>query len=345
APLFISNSPRTQRVKSDLEAGLSVRQISADRGVSKSWVGNLRLRLNNLSVQARPGRPRKLTEHDRRQIVRSILTGRHQTAASVHRELLRNGNARCSVTTVRRALKASGLRARVTKKKPALTKAHKRARLEWARAHRNWTASDWNKVVFSDETKINRFGSDGRKWVWAVKGSPLTEREVTPTYKFGGGGVMVWGCITSSSVGGMAFIQGIMDSKKYTDILQDRLLPTLDALDLLPQAVPQQQYIFQHDNDPKHKSRHTKAWLAHLEISVLDWPAQSPDLNPIEHLWRRLKEQLKGYRTPAANLDQLRDRILEQWALIPQDYIEKLYASMPDRIRAVIRARGGPTRY
>ncbi|KAE8214828.1 hypothetical protein CF319_g9065 [Tilletia indica] len=345
APPSSSLSPRSQRVKSDLKAGLSLRAIARTRGVSKSWVGNLRSQLENLPPPPPSGRPPVLSPQDRRRITRPIVSGRLENAVEVHREFTRSDGRKCSATTVRRVLKDAGFKARVKKKKPAITDAHAKARLAWARQHRAWTASDWEKVIWSDETKINRFGSDGRKWVWVPKGSALTNREVTPTHKFGGGGVMVWGCITASSVGGMTFIQGIMDSEKYVEILQSRLFPTLDALDLVGDPNQRQQRIFQHDNDPKHTSRHTKAWLAQHNLTVLDWPAQSPDLNPIEHVWRKLKEQLKTYPTPAANLQQLKDRIQEQWDLIPADYIQRLVASMPARVEAVIKAKGRNTKY
>ena len=72
--------------------------------------------------------------------------------------------------TVRNSLKAAGLKALVKKKKPFLSKRHRKARMDFALAHQHWTVEDWKKVVWSDETKINRLGSDGRKWVWKKAG-------------------------------------------------------------------------------------------------------------------------------------------------------------------------------
>ncbi|KAE8249728.1 hypothetical protein A4X06_0g3092 [Tilletia controversa] len=99
-----------------------------------------------------------------------------------------------------------------------------------------------------------------------------------------------------------------------------------------------------HQQHQRQQQQH-RAWLAQHSLTVLDWPAQSPDLNPIEQVWRKLKEQLKTYSTPAANLQQLKDRIQEQWDLIPADYIQRLVASMPARVEAVIKAKGRNTKY
>ena len=96
---------------------------------------------------------------------------------------------------MRRHLKKMGLKAVVKKKKPLLTKKHRKDRLDWAYEHRHWTENDW-KVIWLDETKINRLGSDGRKWVWKKENEGLTERQVIGTKKFGGGSIMVWGCMT-----------------------------------------------------------------------------------------------------------------------------------------------------
>ena len=95
-----------------------------------------------------------------------------------------------------RWLKKVGLRTVVKKKRPAMEKRHKKDRLEWAIAHKDWTINDWKRVVWSDETKINRLGSDGRKWVWKKENESLNDRLVQGTKKFGEGSLMMWGCMT-----------------------------------------------------------------------------------------------------------------------------------------------------
>src|SRR5260370_17348777 len=90
-------------------------------------------------------------------------------------------------------LKNAGMKAVVKTKHPLLSARHRKAHLDFAHAHKDWTLDDWKRVVWSDETKINRLGSDGRKWVWKKSGEGLSDRLVEGTLKFGGGSIMLWG--------------------------------------------------------------------------------------------------------------------------------------------------------
>jgi AAA15 family ATPase/GTPase len=102
-------------------------------------------------------------------------------------------------------------------------------------------------------------------------------------------------------------------------------------------------FVFQHDNDPKHASLLVREWLQENLIRVMKWPSQSPDLNPIEHLWEEVERRIRcqNFR----NKNELREKIEEVWNEMPQSMLDKLIDSMPRRCAAVIKSKGGPTKY
>lgn len=323
-----------------LEDGLSVREISEKTGVGKSTVGEIRKSVGIIEQIAPQGRPNKLTPQETRLIVRKLNTGQMQTVVEVTKHLNTERDDPINAETVRRAVKKQGMKAVYKKKKPLLEKRHKKARLAFANKYKEWTEDDWAKVIWSDETKINLLGSDGVKWVWEKKGEGLISREIIGTKKFGGGNIMVWGCMTWEGVGLCVEVEGRMDAQQYVDILETGLHGTIEKYGMDVEDI-----IFQQDNDPKHTSNLAKEWFQNQGVHILEWPAQSPDLNPIEHLWFLLKRYIYDYPEPAKGVHDLWDRVVEAWSKITQDQVRDLIKSMPGRIEAVVKAKGGNTKY
>lgn len=230
----------------------------------------------------------------------------------------------------------SGLYGRKPAKKPFLKKQHVIARLEFAREHINKTVDDWKKYLFSDESKFNLISNDGRGYVRRPVNERFNKRYTIGTVKFGGGNIKVWSCFSWFGVGPLYQVVGNMDQLQYREILQNQMLPY--AAEFMPNN-----WVFQHDNDPKHTARSVKNWLRENNIQVLKWPAQSPDLNPIEHLWNEVEKRLKGqkYSRP----DDLFRAVNNIWNSLPQNLIQTLIESMPRRCRAVIDAKGFATKY
>lgn len=151
---------------------------------------------------------------------------------------------------------------------------------------------------------------------------------------------MLWGCMTAEGVGQACKIDGPMDATLYTEILTDNLLGTIQYFGWNTAEV-----IFQQDNDPKHTSRLARKWFPDHDMEVLDWPAQSADLNPIEHLWHHLKRMLATYETFPSSIAELWERVQDEWNKIPLQTCLDLIDSMPRRVEAVLRAKGGYTKY
>jgi len=176
--------------------------------------------------------------------------------------------------------------------------------------------------------------------VWKKPGEGLSDRLVQETMKFGGESVMVWGCMTWQGVGYAAKIDGRMDGDLYLQILKDDLLNTLQYYGLDPSDI-----IFQQDNESKHTCRKVKEWLEEQDFETMVWLAQSPDLNPIEHLWGCLKRRLGEYEHSPNGILQLWKRIQEVWEGTPVEECQKLIESMPRRVQAVVKAKEGYTKY
>ncbi len=169
--------------------------------------------------------------------------------------------------------------------------------------------------------------------MWRQPGEEYKDKCVLPTVKHGGGSVMVWGCMSAAGTGELQFIKGTMNANMYCEILKQSMIPSLRRLG--------RRAVLQHDNDPKHSSKTTTAWLTKLRVKVMDWPSMSPDLNTIEHLWGILKRKVKERKF--SNIHQLRDVVMEEWKRNPVATCEALVNSMPKRVKVVLGNNGGHT--
>ena len=147
---------------------------------------------------------------------------------------------------------------------------------------------------------------------------------------------MIWGCFSRSGVGPIHKIAEKMNRFLYKDILQNVMLPY--AEENMPLC-----WNFQQDNDPKHTSKLLKEWFVEEKVNVLQWPSQSPDLNPIEHLWEELERRIR--KKNMKNNTELWETIQEEWNQISVDVCKTLVDSMPRRCQAVLEAKGYATKY
>ena len=147
---------------------------------------------------------------------------------------------------------------------------------------------------------------------------------------------MVWGGISHGVKSPLIVVPGNLTAVRYRDEI------------LRPVAVPlvqQHQMTFQHDNARPHVARVCQDVLAKNNLVPLDWPPNSPDLSPIEHLWDELDRRVKRRRNTPTLSGNCKQYLLEEWENIPMRKINALVNSMQRRIRAVINARAGHTRY
>jgi hypothetical protein len=291
------------------------------------------LKEGTLVPKPRCGSPKKTTDREDSMIVREVKKNPFMTCKQV---AVAVGRPDLSPDTIKRRLvKVGKLKCRTAAKKPWLRPVNRVNRLAWARAHVNWTQAQWREVLWSDESKFVIRYHASRK-VWRLKGQRFNPKNTVKTVKHDKK-VMVWGCFSYGGVGRLYRIHGIMDAMGYHSILQRQMIPSAEAL------FPHIPWTFQQDNDPKHTAGVNKRYLQNKNVNVLDWPAQSPDLNPIENLWNELDRRLK--RRACNTENELFEVLKEGWDALPQDYLQKLVDSMPNRCRAVILARGNGTKY
>ncbi|GFX32010.1 transposable element Tcb2 transposase [Trichonephila clavipes] len=194
-----------------------------------------------------------------------------------------------------------------------------------------WNVTDWQKVVFSDESRFVLGTDDNRVWVWRRPGERYNSLHTVLRHTARIAGVMVWEAIAYDRRSIFIVMRGTLTGRRYVDdILRPHVGPFLNGL---PGAISQQ------DNARPHTARVSQDFLRHFQ--TLPWPASSPDLSPTEHVGDQLKRQMPSCHS----VHDLELAVQDLWAHLPQDNIRYLINSMTDRVVAWIVAGGGPTRY
>ncbi len=227
-----------------------------------------------LSGRKKCGRKSCTTNRENRSLMRIVKQNRFKNLGELHKEWTEAG-VKASRATTHRRVKEFGYSCRIPLVKPLLNHRQRQRRLTWAKEKKNWTVAQWSKVLFSDVSKFCiSFGNQGPR-VWRKGGEAHSPSCMKSSVKFPQS-VMIWGAMSSAGVGPLCFLKTNVTAPVYQEILEHFMLPSADQL------FKDADLIFQQDLAPAHTAISTKSWLNDHGVGVLDWQANSPDLNPIE---------------------------------------------------------------
>jgi transposase len=306
------------------EKNMSVRTIAAELNIPKSTVHEYLAAWKQKTPVEKiqdKGRPKKLNSADKKVVRKLFVDNPSSTINDVRNALHASHGKLVSRSTVGRMMADMGLRYGKPQMVPQLTDTHKKKRVEWCKEHKKM---ELDGVFFTDETYIEVGGA--KNGVWFKRGNrPKVGKSKFPTK------LMFWGAISCHAKSPLFAIDGAMNSERYISLLRDEFFKWMleNGIELT---------AFQKDNASCHTSRRSKQFFVDQGIQVLEWPANSPDLNPIENIWGILKECVRK-RSPKTK-EELQQVAIEEWAAIPQKVVAKTIKSFPKRCDQVVK-RGG----
>lgn len=332
--LLMARLPQLKRASIILQIreGKSDALIARQEGVNRKTVSRYRKRSASdasLGDLPRSGRPRCTSPAEDHKVKTLALSKKTITTAAIAQQIKFTRNTLPSKWTIRRRLRDQGVLLKRPSSKPMLTDSHKKKRLAFARANKD---RDWTRVNFADEKSFVLENNKGKIWV------ERNERPTRATVKHPPK-VHVFASFGYYGVGKIHLFEENLDADLLVDILKHKLLPSLSNTN----AAPRSTVVFYHDRDPKFTSRKVKKFINENDLTDINAPPQSPDFNPQENLWHLLQSRVE--KTWCRNLEVLKKKIRNEWNKIEKSTLENLVNSIPRRMKACIRAKGGPTKY
>ncbi len=274
--------------------------IAKEAGYSQSAVSKHVNR--KLSGKKKCGRKRCTTNRENRSLMMIVKQNKFKNLCELHKEWTEAGVKALRATTHRRV--------------EEFVYSCRQRRLTWVKEKNNWTVAQWSKVLYSDESKFCiSFGNQGPR-VWRKGEEAHSPSCLKSSVKFPQS-VMIWGAISSAGVGPLCFLKTNVTVPVFQEILEHFMLPSADQL------FKDADLIFQQDLAPAHTAKSTKSWLNDHGVDVLDWPGNSPDLNP-----SIVKRKMRNER--AKNVDELKATVKETWASIPPQQCHKQITATPN---------------
>lgn len=325
------------------DASKSQAEIHSITGYTKAQIRTA-IRARDATAGRSTGRPRTLTPEQEAELVQYVTSSK-KTRRMGFLELSTIIFAGIfGVWVIKHALYRLGFRRRVARKKPPITERTRNLRETWAREHEHWTLEQWAKVLWTDETWVTG-GPHRKQYVTRRQGEEWDPTCIVEKHQRKGGW-MFWGCFSGLGKGPGIFWEkdwGKINAETY----RAHTVPIIHGWVQLCKEQLGEDLILMQDGAPGHAAAETQEDLRERGIMVMEWPPFSPDLNPIESCWNWMKDWIEDRYglEEKPSYEKLRQYVKEAWEALPDDYLKELLASMPDRCKAVIAAKGMHTKY
>ncbi|GFX43393.1 transposable element Tc1 transposase [Trichonephila clavipes] len=287
------------RMIGKLEEGRTVTSVAAEFGINKS-------------VVSRAWKAFQTTGEKRRHCSASVIAQKLSTATG----------RQVSRFTVARCLRKGGLFARRPERCLPLKVDHRRHRLQWCREHKNWTTDQWSPVFFTDESWFSTRSDSQRVLIWIEIGTRFYTDNIKERHHYGGTGVLVWaGIMLNWRTELQIFNRGSLIGDRYCE-------EVLLLLVRLFRGAIGPDFIFMDDNTRPPRTLAVEELLENEDITRMDLPAHSPYLNPLELVWYALGRRIAARLHHPENTQQLKQILIEEWVLLPQEMLHQLVLSM-----------------
>lgn len=246
-----------------------------------------------------------------------------------------------SASSVQKFLLSNDLRCVKLWKKPMVSEVNMERRLQYGQQYGDMDESFWKTILWSDETTVQKL-PQGKEILYRVHSSTRKENlPVNVQIHSGGFSVMFWGCFSYHGFGPLVVCDGTMNGQKYMEMLQTVVLDYMEELE----DVLNEDITFMQDNAPCHKSKLVMDFLKSEGVPVMIWPAQSPDLNPIENLWAIIKQRRCSKFGVPRSKNELIEQIFEIWDNLQPNLAQNLALSGQKRCQWVRENGGRMTKY
>lgn len=321
----------------------SLREITEITNIPKQTLGDLKKRNTPIS-KPRSGRPAKLSERHKRQIVFHI-TRNHQSRRLSVSSIIRDLQLQVHPNTLKQTLKSLGYNHRIARRRPFLKKLDRKRRLQFAKRHAHLTVDDWKAYIWSDEMSI-KIGMERttQDWIWRKADEEFHPDCINYKKRATGTGMMFWGAFRWGKMGPGVFFDLGEGKTVNSSVYRDQIL-TGPLKEFWEESFGDvEEPIVMEDNAPVHKKVCIPV-RQELGMRCHQHPPNSPDLNPIENIWGHMKDRIAKEYSHITSITTMKQVVMNMWMEFEDGRWDHLIESMPERIQAVIKAKGGSTSY